>query len=84
VSWKFIDFLPSALWLHAGAEPYIGEGLGAGKHFETALQHDLDHFAKMVDQAPPGALDPMASGYLFHDDSAAARGETTENQNATM
>lgn len=62
----------------------VGEALGAGKRFEQSLQHDLDHFARMVDLAPQGALDPMASSYLFHEDSAAARGETTPDQNATM
>src|SRR5579859_4086929 len=38
----------------------------------------------MVDQAPPGALDPTSSNYLFHSDSAAAKGKTTDRQNATM
>ena len=38
----------------------------------------------MVDQAPAGALDPQSSNYLFHGDSAAAKGATTSRQNATM
>ncbi len=58
--------------------------LGSGKRFENALQHDLDNFARMVAQAPPGALDPMSSDYLFHEDSAAAKGQTTERQDQTM
>jgi uncharacterized membrane protein len=62
----------------------LGEKLGAGKLFEKTLQHDLDNFAKMVAEAPPGALDPTASNYLFHDDSAAAKGGTTPAQDATM
>jgi uncharacterized membrane protein len=62
----------------------IGEALGGGASFESRLQEDLDHFARMVAMAPPGALDPTSSSYLFHADSAAARGETTEAQNATM
>jgi uncharacterized membrane protein len=74
-----IDYNPPA-----GVLGDIGEKLGAGSHFEQALQRDLTHFAEMVEQAPPGALDPMSSTYLFHDDSAAARGETTDQQNATM
>ncbi len=61
-----------------------GEKLGVGKHFEQKLQHDLDHFAQMVAQAPIGALDPESSNYLFHDDSAAAKGKTTTTQDATM
>ena len=61
-----------------------GEKLGAGQRFDNALQHDLDNFARMVDQAPQGALDPTSSNYLFHGDSAAAKGTTTSRQNATM
>jgi uncharacterized membrane protein len=68
----------------AGLLGDVGEKLGAGKHFETQLQKDLDNFAKMVDEAPAGALDPTSSAYLFHDDSAAAKGKTTKAQNATM
>lgn len=62
----------------------IGEHMGVGRHFDDALQKDLNHFAEMVHQAPPGTLDPNSSSYLFHQDSAAARGSTTERQNATM
>jgi len=58
--------------------------MGAGSRFESVLQHDLDNFARMVDQAPPGALDPTSSNYLFHSGSAAAKGTTTERQNQTM
>lgn len=68
----------------AGLLGDIGETLGAGKRFEQGLQHDLTHFARMVDEAPVGALDPTSSNYLFHADSAAARGETTAEQNETM
>jgi hypothetical protein len=38
----------------------------------------------MVEQAPSGALDPTSSAYLFHSESAAARGETTQGQNESM
>jgi uncharacterized membrane protein len=68
----------------AGILGDAGEKLGVGSRFENALQHDLDNFARMVDQAPPGALDPNSSDYLFHSDSAAARGTTTGSQDATM
>jgi uncharacterized membrane protein len=74
-----INYSPPASLLGA-----LGEYLGVGRHFENALQHDLNHFAQMVKQAPAGALDPSSSNYLFHDESAAARGTTTERQNATM
>lgn len=68
----------------AGALGQLGEILGAGGQFERRLQHDLEHFAAMVDQAPSGALDPTSSSYLFHADSAAARGTTTPAQDESM
>ena len=67
----------------AGVLGDAGEKLGAGKHFEQKLQHDLDNFAQLVAQTPTGALDPESSNYLFHDDSAAAKGKTTITQDAT-
>src|SRR5262245_21750616 len=36
----------------------LGEKVGAGTRFEHELQDDLQNFARMVDEAPPGALDP--------------------------
>ncbi len=68
----------------AGVLGDIGENVGIGKRFDAALQEDLDHFARMVDQAPPGALDPMSSDYLFRQGSAASTGTTTNRQDATM
>ncbi len=62
----------------------VAESLGVGGSFERRLQQDLDHFAQMVEQAPAGALDPMSSDYLFHSDSAAAKGTTTPSQNDSM
>jgi ribosome-associated toxin RatA of RatAB toxin-antitoxin module len=68
----------------AGVLGQLGELLGAGGQFERRLQHDLQHFATMVEQAPPGALDPTSSSYLFHEDSAAAKGRTTLAQDESM
>jgi uncharacterized membrane protein len=68
----------------AGVLGDAGEKLGAGNRFEKALQEDLDNFARMVHQAPPGALDPQSSSYLFHSGSAAAQGTTTSRQDQTM
>jgi ribosome-associated toxin RatA of RatAB toxin-antitoxin module len=68
----------------AGLFGQLGELLGAGGQFERRLQHDLQHFATMVEQAPPGALDPTSSSYLFHEDSAAAKGRTTPAQDESM
>jgi len=62
----------------------IGEKAGAGSHFQRALQNDLNNFAHLVDQTPEGALDPTSSNYLYHADSAAAKGQTTERQKQTM
>ncbi len=62
----------------------LGEKLGTGSRFESALQNDLTHFARMVDEAPAGALDPESSNYLFHEESAATKGTTTQRQNETM
>jgi uncharacterized membrane protein len=67
----------------AGIFGDIGEALGVGGKFESALQRDLNHFAELVNQAPAGSLDPTSSSYLFHGDSAAGRGETTDRQDAT-
>jgi ribosome-associated toxin RatA of RatAB toxin-antitoxin module len=68
----------------AGLLGAIGEALGAGGQFERRLRHDLEHFAAMVEQAPPGALDPTSSAYLFHSGSAAAKGTTTQAQDESM
>lgn len=68
----------------AGVLGDIGEALGVGAKFEQTLQHDLNNFAELVAKSPAGALDPEASTYLFHAGSAAAQGETTPAQDATM
>ncbi len=68
----------------AGVLGALGEMLGAGGQFERRLQHDLQHFATMVEQAPPGALDPTSSTYLFHAESAASQGRTTLAQDESM
>jgi len=75
----FINYNPPA-----GVLGDVGEKLGAGSRFEHALQNDLNHFARMVDEAPPGALDPTSSNYLFHSESATAKGRTTARQDETM
>jgi hypothetical protein len=62
----------------------LGETLGGNEYFDFVLREDLKHFARMVELAPPGALDPMSSHYLFHKDSAVAEGTITSRQKATM
>ena len=74
-----IDYTPPA-----GAVGQTVEALGGGAQFEERLTHDLQHFAQMVADAPPGALDPTSSTYLFHAGSAAAKGQTTRAQDQTM
>ena len=57
----------------------IGEKLGAGSRFEHDLQNDLDNFARMVENAPSGSLNPDSSSYLFHRGSAeAGHGQTSQ------
>lgn len=62
----------------------LGETLGVGSHFATMLQRDLQHFARMVEDAPVGSLDPMSSHYLFHDESATRKGLVTAKQQEAM
>lgn len=52
--------------------------------FDQVLQQDLNNFARMVEQAPAGALDPMRSHYLFHDESAVLQGKATQQQQEAM
>jgi uncharacterized membrane protein len=58
----------------------IGDTLGGHDYFDAILREDLTHFARMVELASPGALDPMSSHYLFHKDSAFAKGILTRRQ----
>lgn len=62
----------------------LGEALGMGAYFDVVLRQDLTHFARMVEEAPVGALDPMSSHYLFHDESATRKGQITVRQKAAM
>ena len=48
------------------------------------LRQELQNFACMVEQTPPGELDPMRSHYLFHPESAYARGMLTTHQKIAM
>ncbi len=62
----------------------LGEALGVGAYFDAVLRQDLTHFARMVEEAPVGALDPMSSHYLFHDESATRKGQITIRQKTAM
>lgn len=47
---------------------FIGEiinDLGASNRFDEALQESMDEFARLVDNAPPGGLDPNSPNYVF-------------------
>jgi Polyketide cyclase / dehydrase and lipid transport len=61
----------------------LGEFL-AGDRLERELQEDLQRFARMVEEAPPGTLDPMSSHFLFHEKSTVATGTATERQKRSM
>jgi hypothetical protein len=67
----------------AGVLGNLVEALRGG-NFDKDLQEDLHRFARMVEEAPPGALDPMSSSYLFHNESAVATGTTTDRQISSM
>jgi uncharacterized membrane protein len=62
----------------------LGDALGGYDYFDAILREDVSHFARMVEQAPAGALDPMSSHYLFHKESAFARGLLTRRQKLLM
>ena len=66
-----------------GVAGKLGEFL-LGDRLERELQEDLQRFARMVEEAPPGTLDPMSSHFLFHEKSAVATGTTTEGQKRSM
>jgi len=57
---------------------------GTSQAISASLRQELHHFACMVEQTPPGELDPMRSHYLFHPDSAYARGMLTTGQKIAM
>lgn len=62
----------------------LGDALGASEHFAAILREELNHFARMVEEAPPGSLDPMSSNYLFHRQSAVTQGVITRRQKEAM
>lgn len=74
----FLSYNPSA-----GAFGGLVEAL-RGDRFDEALREDLGRFAHMVEDAPPGALDPMSSSYLFNSESAVATGTATGRQHSSM
>ncbi|WP_052568185.1 SRPBCC family protein [Ktedonobacter racemifer] len=61
----FLNYTPPA-----GVLGVAVEKLGMDSHFQSVLEEDIQHFARMVEEAPPGALDPMSSHYLFHEGRA--------------
>jgi hypothetical protein len=71
----YIQYIPPK-----GLLGQLGETIGISSYFEAILQKDLDNFARMVELAPTGALDPMSSHYLFHSESAAAKKLVTSKQ----
>jgi hypothetical protein len=62
----------------------VVDALSTSESFASVLDEDLHHFARMVEEAPAGALDPMSSNYLFHASSAVAAGSVTDRQKAAM
>lgn len=62
----------------------LGENFGANTYFDAMLQQELNHFAHMVEETPAGALDPMYSHYLFHEQSAVRTNTITRRQQESM
>jgi hypothetical protein len=75
----FINYVPPTGPLGA-----VVDVLSASEYFASVLSEDLRHFARMVEEAPMSALDPMSSNYLFHASSAVAAGSITDRQKAAM
>ncbi|GHO83497.1 SRPBCC family protein [Dictyobacter formicarum] len=75
----YISYTPPA-----GVAGKVVNNLGIDQRFQESLQEDMERFARMVEEAPQGALDPMQSHYLFHEQSAVARNKATANQTASM
>ncbi|HEX4208698.1 MAG TPA: SRPBCC family protein [Ktedonobacteraceae bacterium] len=62
----------------------IAEALAINTQFDHDLQEDLNNFARMVEQTPAGATEPMASHYLFNEQSALGSGTATDQQKTSM
>jgi hypothetical protein len=62
----------------------FAENMSINTRFDEALQHDLENFARMVEQAPANTDDPMASRYLFHSGSAVGTDTATNRQKESM
>jgi hypothetical protein len=75
----YINYVPPTGPLGA-----VVDVLSVGEYFTSVLHEDLHHFARMVEEAPAGALDPMSSNYLFHASSAVTSGSITARQRAAM
>ena len=74
----FLSFNPPG-----GAAGRLAEALRADS-FRRALQEDMHRFARMVEETPPGELDPMSSNYLFNSESAVTTGTATSRQKSSM
>ncbi len=54
---------------------FIGEiinDFGASNRFDEALQESMNEFARLVDNAPPGSLNPNSPNYVFGKNVASA------------
>lgn len=70
---EFSEAGPGKTWVNVQViyDPpagFIGEiinDLGASDRFDEALQESMNKFARLVDNAPPGGLDPHSPSYVF-------------------
>jgi hypothetical protein len=75
----YINYVPPS-----GAIGYLGDSLGGSEYFSYILHQDLANFARLVEEAPSGVLDPMSSHYILHSASAVIKGQITRRQKARM
>jgi hypothetical protein len=70
---EFSEAGPGKTWINVQVmyDPpagFIGEivnDLAASNRFDEVLQESMDEFARLVDNAPPGGLDPNSPNYVF-------------------
>lgn len=68
----------------AGPIGTVGELLGIGSTFESALRNDLAAFAAAVEAIPDGALNPNSSAYLFNPNRTTTGDSTIVDDDAPV
>jgi uncharacterized membrane protein len=66
----------------AGVIGTIIENLATGNRIDDALQESMNEFVRLVDNAPPGGLDPNSPNYIFGKNAAAPSTGTSHMEQA--